>query len=168
MLQLDFYKNKNANSTGFGKVYTRVDNKSPYGLDELAQHMADHNSPYSKGVIKGVLTDMVVCIRELVLGGQPVQLPDLAIFKASITCNGASTAEEYDIAKYVKKVRLQVSATGVTRAKFLRPNTTLRLSKLAQRIASGELTLSGEKGKYLVEAANSGSNGGVPSGNDEP
>jgi len=31
--------------------------------------MAGHNSPYSKGVIKGVLTDMVECVREIAYEG---------------------------------------------------------------------------------------------------
>ena len=49
-------------------------------LEQLAEHMANHNTPYSKGAILGVLTDMVNCIRELVLDGNAVKIPNLAIF----------------------------------------------------------------------------------------
>jgi len=33
--------------------------------------MSNHNTPFSKGAIKGMLTDMVVCIKELLLEGIP-------------------------------------------------------------------------------------------------
>ena len=54
-------------------------------LEQLAEHMANHNTPYSKGAILGVLTDMVNCIRELVLDGNAVKIPNLAIFSAGLT-----------------------------------------------------------------------------------
>ena len=42
--------------------------------------MSNHNTPYSSGVIKGVLADMVSCTKELILDGKNVKLDDLAIF----------------------------------------------------------------------------------------
>ena len=36
----------------------------------LSKHMAKHNTPFSPGVIKGVLADMVACIKELILDGK--------------------------------------------------------------------------------------------------
>ena len=46
--------------------------------------MSKHNSPYSGGVIKGVLSDMVDCIKELLLDGKCVKIDDLAIFGVGI------------------------------------------------------------------------------------
>ena len=60
-----------------------MENAEPIGVEQLAKHMSEHNMPYSQGVIKGILTDMVSCIKELMLMGQPVKLADLAIFKAT-------------------------------------------------------------------------------------
>ena len=88
MLKINLYRNNNSESVYFGKVYGRVENASPIGIDELAQHMSEHNTPYSKGIIKGILTDMAACIKELMLMGQPVKLADLAIFKATVEANG--------------------------------------------------------------------------------
>ena len=51
-------------------------------LDALSGHMANHNTPYSKGAIKGMLTDMVGCIKELLLEGKNVKIADLTIFLA--------------------------------------------------------------------------------------
>ena len=68
------YQSKNDKSVTYGKWYGRaVTMGETVSLEDLAEHMAQHNSPYSEGVIKGVLTDMVNCIRELVLEGKAVK-----------------------------------------------------------------------------------------------
>ena len=73
----------------YGKWYARVVTMGKtVTLEELAEHMAQHNTPYSEGVIRGVLTDMVNCIRELVLEGKSVKIPNLAIFSAGIKSTG--------------------------------------------------------------------------------
>ena len=82
MIELNVYKNTDSTSAQYGKAYARVDYKEQFDVTKLAKHMSEHNTPYSKGAIKGVLTDMVDCIRELVLEGKAVKLPNLAIFSA--------------------------------------------------------------------------------------
>ena len=75
------YQNKNHRSPSYGKWFGRaVVLGKTVTLEDLAEHMAQHNTPYSEGVIKGVLTDMVTCIRELVLEGKSVKIPNLCIF----------------------------------------------------------------------------------------
>ena len=82
-------------------------------LDGLAEHMANHNTPYSKGAIKGVLTDMVSCIRELVLQGVAVKIPNLAIFSIGIkNKEGAEREELFDVANYIEGVKLRARGTG--------------------------------------------------------
>ena len=77
------YQNRVKESKMYGKWYARVVTMGKtVTLEELAEHMAQHNTPYSEGVIRGVLTDMVNCIRELVLEGKSVKIPNLAIFSA--------------------------------------------------------------------------------------
>ena len=56
-------------SAANGKFFAYPVITQTYGLDELAEHMESHNTPFSKGAIKGMLTDMVSCVRELVLQG---------------------------------------------------------------------------------------------------
>ena len=80
-------------------------------LEDLAEHMAQHNSPYSEGVIKGVLTDMVNCIRELVLEGKAVKIPNLAIFSAGIQTKGAEKPTEFTSSN-VHSVYLRARSTG--------------------------------------------------------
>ncbi len=51
-------------SAANGKFFAYPVITQTYGLDELAEHMESHNTPFSKGAIKGMLTDMVSCVRE--------------------------------------------------------------------------------------------------------
>lgn len=79
----------------------------------LAKHMAKHNTPFSPGVIKGVLADMVACIKELILDGKNVKLDDLAIFSVGIVSDhGAESAEAFKVSEHVKGLKLRARATG--------------------------------------------------------
>lgn len=81
-------KNQQKDSKGYGKYYAYADNEVPIDLVGLADHMAHHNTPYSEGTIIGILRDMVKCIRELNLNGQPVKIDGLAIFSTHIENKG--------------------------------------------------------------------------------
>ena len=93
MLELNLIQNTNSNLTAngynpVGKFYARVEVKETIGVKALAKHMHNHNTVYSTGVIVGVLTDMVECIKELVLEGNVIKIDDLGLFKASVEANG--------------------------------------------------------------------------------
>ena len=121
-------------------------------LDDLAEHMSNHNTPYSKGAIKGMLTDMVGCIKELLLEGKNVKIADLAIFSLGIKNNGGAVSEEaFTVSKNIKGVKLRARATGELIAKSLNLEATLKK-------ASATTKTSG----------NGGSNGGgtTPTGGD--
>ncbi len=82
-------------------------------LDGLAEHMANHNTPYSKGAIKGILTDMVACIKELTINGSAVKIPDLAIFSIGIkNKKGAETEELFTVANNIESLKLRARGTG--------------------------------------------------------
>ena len=125
-IQIEEYKNNNTESKGYGMYYGRAVDNPPMSLDELVEHMANHNTPYSPGCIKGVLTDMVKCIRHLLLDGTNVKIDDLAIFKAHIESSGSATLLGYDLGKNVKSIRLISQATG----QFTRAELTKAKSKL--------------------------------------
>jgi hypothetical protein len=71
-----------------GKTYARVDYKETLTVQDMAQHMAEHNTAFSEGTITGILIDFVKCIREQVLMGNTVKINNLAIFKATVEGNG--------------------------------------------------------------------------------
>jgi hypothetical protein len=88
-LELNLTKNTNDTIQGtLGKYYARVEYKGTMGLRELASHMHHHNTAFSKGIILGVLNDMVDCIKELALLGYVVKIDDLGLFKVSVDANG--------------------------------------------------------------------------------
>ena len=88
-LELNLTKNTNDAIQGvLGKYYARVEYKGTIGIKELAAHMHQHNTAFSKGIVMGVLGDMVDCIKHLVLDGYTVKIDDLGIFKASVDANG--------------------------------------------------------------------------------
>ncbi len=96
-----------------GKFYARPFVTETMDLSDLSEHMSNHNSPYSKGVIKGLLTDMVSCIKELLLEGKNVKIDDLAIFSVGFISNGgADTWEDWTVAQNIKGVKMKARATG--------------------------------------------------------
>ena len=74
-----------------GKIYARVNYKQALTVSDMAQHMAEHNTAFSEGLILGVLTDFVKCVREQVLNGNTVKIDNLAIFKATVEANALET-----------------------------------------------------------------------------
>ncbi len=119
------YKNTNTASKSYGLWYGRaVTMGKTVTLEDLAEHMAQHNTPYSEGVIKGVLTDMVNCIRELVLEGKSVKIPNLCIFSAGIKTIGATKAEDFSAATNVRSAYLKARSAG----RFTREEVTKKAS----------------------------------------
>lgn len=104
-------KNTNQKSTQFGKYSGRAVVTETKGITELAAHMAGHGSPYSKGTIQGVITDMVSCIRELALSGVATKLDNLAIFSLGIQTSHAE-AGKFNVKDNVKRYKLRARATG--------------------------------------------------------
>ena len=74
MAKYRLYQNNNEKSTGYGKYYAHKVAGKLLDLDDLAAHMAGHKSPYSKGLIRGILTDLVECVRELAYEGNQVKI----------------------------------------------------------------------------------------------
>ena len=117
MLHYKIYQNKSKGNKAYGKWFARAAVNQTIDLEQLAEHMANHNTPYSKGAIFGVLTDMVNCIRELVLDGNAVKIPNLAIFSAGLTTTAADDPNVFSPTKNIKSVHLRARSTGdLTRA----------------------------------------------------
>ena len=115
MVELNVYKNTNTTSAQYGKAYARVDYKEQFDVSKLAKHMSEHNTPFSEGTIRGILTDMVKCIRELKVGGQTVE-----------TGNA------------VKSMRLVAQATGQYTTAELNKDATLGWTKKAQEAINAD------------------------------
>lgn len=113
MIRYKKYQMTGENSPLKGLWYARPVIEETYDTERLAKHMANHNTPYSAGVVKGGLTDMISCIKELILDGKNVKLDDLAIFSVGIVSRkGAASAADFTLADNVKGLKLRARATG--------------------------------------------------------
>ena len=75
MILFKLSKNKNPKiKEAYGKYYARPVVTQTVDLNGLAEHMTEHNTGFSPGATKGLLTDMVKCIKELVLQGLAVKI----------------------------------------------------------------------------------------------
>ena len=95
-------------------------------FEDLVTHMSEHNSPYSRGVIHGVLTDMLDCVKELVLDGKSVRLGDLGLFSVGLKTTGAKSRDRWSVYTHVQGVTLNVRNTKTWSNAELRKNTTLQ------------------------------------------
>ena len=159
-------QNKNAKSVAFGKFFAYPVIDETVDLDGLADHMSSHNTPYSKGAIKGMLTDMVSCIKELLLEGKNVKIADLAIFSLGIRNNGGAVSEDlFSVVKHIKGVRLRARATGELISKSLRLEAQLRRAKSTG--LTGGPAASPDPSQGGENNDNGGSTGGGTGGGDE-
>lgn len=94
MIKFKKYQNKNRDNAGFGKWYGRAVHEL-MDFDEFIEHMANHHCVYSEGTIRGVLIEMEICLRELLLEGKSVRLDDLGIFSISISTKGEHTPDDF-------------------------------------------------------------------------
>ena len=106
------------------KAYGTAQVHEVLDLDAFCKHIADHNSPFSKGTVKGILTDAVACLREQLLAGNKVSLGDLGSFHCELATEGADTTDEFNAQK-IKAVN--VCWTPGQEFKNLRDNATFNL-----------------------------------------
>ena len=158
------YQNKNRHSVAYGKWFARaVTIGKTIDINELAKHMSEHNTPYSKGAIKGVLTDMVGCIRELMLEGKAVKLEGLAIFSAGIKTkkNGALTSADFSTTKHIDSVYMRARATGeFTRAELTKAGNVTELPKNFTDYKEEEENENGSSSTGSETGGGNGSEGG--------
>lgn len=114
MILVKLCKNNNKRiAEAYGKYYARPVITQTIDLTGLAEHLSNHNTGFSPGATKGLLTDMVKCIKELVLQGYAVRIDDLAIFSLGIrTKKGADSEKDFSVQKNIEGVKFRARATG--------------------------------------------------------
>ena len=107
------------------KIYARAVVSKTYGLNELADHMAEHNSTFSRGQIKGIITDLARCVRELCLDSKKVILDNLGFFFATIGSSPSDTMKDWTPKKNVRHVRIHFTGQGETSGTSVAAKATL-------------------------------------------
>ena len=178
---------ENSETEQAGKLYARVSYKQAMTIQDMARHMAEHNTVFSEGSILGVLTDFVKCVREMVLMGNTVKIENLAIFKATVEANAlevlydaeqdkvatasiGTLAEGQKTGAAVKTVKLLAQSTGdFTRDELKKDVKLAWTDKTKSEIAAAKGGNAGtESGGSNTNPTNGegGQNGGNGGGND--
>lgn len=97
MIRYKKYRNMNNASKTYGQWYGRAVHQL-MDFDEFVEHMARHHCVYSEGTIRGVLIEMEICLREMLLEGRAVRFDDLGIFRLGLDCHGAATSDGFTAA----------------------------------------------------------------------
>ena len=97
ILKFKKYKEARKGRPTTGKYYAKAVQDRTVDFEDFVTHMSEHNSPYSRGVIHGVLIDMLSCLQELVLDGKSVRLGELGLFSIGMTTRPADTAELFTV-----------------------------------------------------------------------
>ncbi len=87
------------------KAYAKVQFSEVVELEDFVKHIASHNTVYSEGVIVGVFTEMVGCLREHLVNGKKVKLGPLGDFSPSLSSRGAASPEDFS-ASYITAVNV--------------------------------------------------------------
>lgn len=173
MILYNLKKNKNKKMpNAYGKYYAYPVVTQTIGMDGLATHMSGHNTPFSPGAIKGMLTDMVICVRELALQGIAVKIDNLAIFSIGIKNKlGADTEKDFSITKNIEGVKLRARATGELMSDKLNLDATLKkATALAGDSSSNKVSPSTPSGGGTSQGGGStpSGGGGTSQGGDTP
>ena len=87
------------------KAYAKNQVSEIWTLERFAKHIADHNGVYSRGTVKGVLSDSCECLVEQLLNGNKVELGELGTFGISLSCEGAPSVKDFTV-KNIKAVNI--------------------------------------------------------------
>ena len=87
------------------KAYAKNQVSEIWPLEKFAKHIADHNGVFSRGTVKGVLSDTCECLVEQLLNGKKVELGELGTFGISLSSEGAPSVKEFS-AKNIKAVNI--------------------------------------------------------------
>ena len=106
MIDYSIYMQKNHLKPEAGeRAYAKAQIREVWNGDRFVQHLADHNGVFSRGTVKGVVSDVCNCIVEQVLNGNKVFLGELGSFYASLSCESADDLSTFTAAN-IKAVNL--------------------------------------------------------------
>lgn len=141
------------------KAYAKNQVSEIWSLEKFAKHISDHNGVYSRGTVKGVISDMCECLVEQLLNGNKIQLGELGTFGISISSEGAESIEKF-ASKNIKAVNILFSPGADFENLIGRAEFNPVASRIAQKATlkaekAGEATVDLEAAKNKVNAGGS-------------
>ena len=117
MIHYKKYQNATSGTVSSGRWYGRAVHEL-MEFDEFIEHMAKHHCVFSEATIRGVLIEMEICLREMLLEGKAVRFDDLGIFRIGISTNGEDSQDRFNV-NSIKGVRLNLHLGKRFRARSL-------------------------------------------------
>lgn len=151
------------------KAYAKNQIREVWDLDKFCKHIASHNSGYSRGMVKAILSDMCDCLVEQLLNGNKIKLGSLGVFSTSISSDGAESIDKFtetnikavninftpgtDFENLIDRAEFKLVASRVAQAAVLR----------AEKTGKGTVDLEAAK-KKPTSGKDDGDGGNKPSG----
>ena len=153
------------------KAYAKNQVNEIWSIGKFAKHIADHNGVYSRGTVKGVLSDMCECLVEQLLNGNKIQLGELGTFSISISSEPAESLDKFT-AKNIKAVNI-LFAPGEEFENLL---SRAEFNPVASRVAQAAILKAEKKGDTTIDleavkkkpATDGGDNSGKPAKPSNP
>ena len=98
-------------------------------FEDFVTHISEHNSPYSRGTIHGVLMDTLDCLKHLILDGKSVRFSDLGLFSIGMTSRGE-----------VSKEKVMAAALRIHRVEVVPVRVLAVLARALAGVLTAELT----------------------------
>ena len=136
-------RNKNEYNAAYGKYFPEVDSKEPLNLKGFAHHLAEHGKLVDYPMAVLVLQNIVACLKEMIIQGQPVKLDGFGTF--SPTLESASKKIKRSVEESLE-VGIENLIAGV-HLRFTPENS--KGEKLTSRALKDECTF---KAAYVVES----------------
>ena len=106
MIDYSVYMQPNPmDETAAPKAYAKAQMRENMTFADFVNHIATHNGVFSRGTVKGVLSDAVSCLVEQLLNGNKVQLGELGNFWISLTSMGVDSLVSFSAAN-IKEVNI--------------------------------------------------------------
>lgn len=77
------------------KAYAKAQVNEVMSFSQFVQHIANHNGVFSRGTVKGVVSDTCECLVEQSLNSNKVQFGELGTFGISLECEGAESIKKF-------------------------------------------------------------------------
>ena len=152
------------------KAYAKNQVHEIWDLDKFSKHIASHNSGYSRGLVKAILSDMCDCLVEQLLNGNKIKLGSLGVFSVSLSCEGAESIEKFtednikavninfnpgvDFENLINQAEFKLVASRIAQAAVLK----------AEKTGKGTVDLEAAKNKANSSKDEGGDGGTTPSG----
>ena len=136
-------KNQNQYNSAYGKYYPEADTKEPLSLKGFARHLSEHGKLVDYPMAVLVLQNIVACLKEMAIQGQPVKLDGFGTFSPSLESDGKKVV---DTVEGSLNVGLETLIAGV-HLRFMPENT--KGEKLTSRALKDECTF---KAAYVIES----------------